>query len=344
MEFEKNKWVKPFSTGMTCLDTISGECLRGLSKDECKKVCEDSPYCDYGYHVTFPHDSNSYCVPINNIIHFDSPYIFQNSLFDASQSPVIHKSLGVDINVFQEPVSTSIDASSITQHGVYMLSFMKNQDTYYLCSDFIFRKDMNKAVDLQLFKDYPVISAILTNDGIIKNGEVVFIKDKDSHNIILYLKEELNFLPYSLRAFASPSLERTDLYHTQIITDYNFDHQIVTIDQPFAIRVAQIPVDKYIYYFTVDEKDMKLKLEKVSRNDIANSFLENYKIFKLEKTDEINPIDAENFIKSQRNYLLQNYYKATSKTTTKKTWVIIVIVSAILIILLIMYVIILIKK
>ena len=81
MEKIPGYWVKPFGTGMSCIDTIGGECLRGLSVEECMRVCENSPLCSAGYHYSFP-GSVSYCVPLNTTFYWNSD--FRRQLLDPS--------------------------------------------------------------------------------------------------------------------------------------------------------------------------------------------------------------------------------------------------------------------
>lgn len=328
MEFETKRWVKPFSTGMTCLDTISGVCPRGLSKEECKKVCEDSLQCDYGYHVEMPNTSKSYCVPLSNLVHWDYPTIFSKSMIKPSQSSILHPSLGVKVTPFFDKNSVRVDPQSvydITQTGIYLLQYFPPSDSttdpsqkptvLYMYDDLTFGPDVDKAVQMVLFKDDPIPSSVSTKDPTIRNGNVIFLKNHNNNRVILHISPtDFGFMPYSLRVSSSISYDVNDLFHTQIVTGYPFTYESVTQNDKFAIRVAQIPVRSMVYYWEVDPLTMKLTLGEVARDQLERVDLSRFQNFQLDKINEVDIEDSENFALAQQAYLYDNYLQPSAES------------------------------
>jgi len=341
MEFDKNhRWVKPFSTGMTCIDTINGECIRGLSKEDCFKVCQDSPFCDYGYHVQLPFQSQSYCVPLNNLAHWDNPSVFENSLFPPTQSNIFHPSLHVHISSFYTPTNRLEESlKNITQLNINLikiqLSNEKNElQDYYLYPDLSFGTEIDDAVQIVCFKDYPIPSSISTANEIIRNGNVVFLKNHSLNRIILVIDQfDFGFMPYSLRVAASNTYDVSDVFHTQLVVDYPFDYRAITSNDYFAIRVAQIPIKDHFFYFDIDTTTKKLKLTKIQKTDMFNHSLDTFKRFNFEKVSQINIEEAENFLQSQQYYLLKNYQSKSSSSSISFLIILIILILFILFIL-----------
>ena len=335
MEFDTKQWVKPFSTGMACLDTITGDCPRGLSKESCKKMCEDSFQCDYGYHVEMPNVSKSYCVPLSNLVHWDYPPIFEKSTIRPTESSILHPSLGVKVTPFMDKQATQVDPQSvydITQLGVYLLQYFppassttqgeNNRTLLYMYDDLTFGPEVDKAVQLVLFKVDPVPSSVSTKDPTIRNGNVIFLKNHDNNRVVLHISPtDFGFMPYSLRVSSSTSYDVNDLFHTQIVTKYPFTYDPVTQNDKFAIRVAQIPVQSLVYYWTVDATTMKLTLAEVARDQIERVDLSRFANFQLDKIDEIDIRESENFALSQQRYLYDNYQAPPDQRRPSNPWV-----------------------
>jgi hypothetical protein len=47
-----------------CNDTIEGRCYKSKTFDECVKICNDNPYCEFGYYVSTT--NGNLCVPIRD--------------------------------------------------------------------------------------------------------------------------------------------------------------------------------------------------------------------------------------------------------------------------------------
>lgn len=317
MEILPDRWVKPFSTGLSCINTIHGECIRGVSAKECAKICNDSKRCNFGYHIKVPNEESSYCLPLDGFPRWGDPKIFDKSTFPSQSSPIFHPELGVDITAFHNPESKELNEeniSTITQLGIYLLRFRqdssKPENDLFLMKDLTFGKDPNNAIQIVIFRDLPVASSISTAGGKIRNGELVFLKNSKNNNVFIFQNpEKFGFFPYTVRWSSSILFNLEDLYHTQLITKYPFYHNPIMQQEMFAIRCARAPVKDFVYYWDMDSQTKKLVPRKVSKEELSDySHLDKFLNFTLETRDQIDPNDAQNFRNSQLQYLLDNFY------------------------------------
>lgn len=89
----------PGATSYSCADTVNGYCIKNIGVDECIKRCDESPFCDFGYHIRLQPDGESYCLPLNNVP-FYGEFLHKNVLQDTV--PVSKLSVGssLDATVF----------------------------------------------------------------------------------------------------------------------------------------------------------------------------------------------------------------------------------------------------
>lgn len=338
MEILPDKWVKPFSSALSCVNCIDAECVRGVSVEDCADICKKSRRCHFGYHVQLPNEKQSYCLPIDGFPNWGNPSIYTNSTFAPESSPILSPQLGVRVTAFVDPDITKVDEMSrsyISQLGIYLLRFRVDPDhpenDLYLMPDLTFGTDPNNALQIIVFRDLPVSSGISTAEETIRNGELVFIKNSQTNNIF-YCRDDdtFGFFPYTIRWSSSTFFNVEDLYHTQLITKYPFDHKPIMIDDMFAIREGTSPIDLWVLYWDVDPQTKKLVMRRVTKPEMGDySHLDRYKNFSLERQDKINIFEAENFVNSQSQYLI-NAFSTPSSNHMWSNILKIVIVSAIL--------------
>lgn len=328
MEILPDKWVKPFSSALSCINTITGECIRGKTVDECMKLCKDSTKCNFGYHVQVPNEKSSYCLPIDGMPHWGNPSAFLNSTISPSSSPILNPNIGVKVTAFQNPDSLYFEEPSrttITQLGIYLIRVRldpsRPQSDLYLMNDMTFGDDPNNALQVVIIRDLPVSSGISTAEDTIRNGELVFLKNSENNNVFLFIDEDnYGFFPFTIRWSSSIAFNVEDLYHTQLVTKYPFHHTAIDIEEMFAIRCAPAPVTDFVYYWDMDRSSKRLVMRKVSMKDMSDfSHLDVLKIFSLERQDKINIFQAENFINSQSQYLF-NTFVPTQEMTNPRSY------------------------
>ena len=102
MIIDKKYSLKPFGYGTSCIDCINGECVRNVSVEECKKICEESNWCGCGIHVDFLNRSiPNYCLPLNTIKYKNNP-IISSMISTDKNGTFLSRENGVDITFFRE--------------------------------------------------------------------------------------------------------------------------------------------------------------------------------------------------------------------------------------------------
>lgn len=341
MQVLDNRWVKPFASGMACIDTITTECERGKTVQECMDICSNSTKCDYGYHVRLPNEDKSYCLPLNGMPQWGNPTAFVNSTIKPENSPILSQTLGVQVTAFQNPDVTKLDVeddTDVSQLDVYFLRYRLNparpESDLYLLKDMVsFGDDPNDALKIMIIRDLPVSSGISTTERVVRNGMLVFVKNVDNNNVFLFFNPtSFGFFPFTMRWSSSIAFNVQNLYHTQIIKEYPFYHDPIKIEDAIAIRSANAPVGDAVFYWDMDIATRRLVMRKVRREDMADyAHLEQYKVFSLERVDRINIFDAENFVNSQSNYLFSAFPTTTPSSSTARRvgwrWILVVVVA-----------------
>lgn len=104
MKIDTKYSLKPFGTGTSCLDTIDGECKRGLTVEECMSICEKSDMCGCGIHVDIKGRNPSipsYCLPLNTIQYKNRP-LATSLISTENNGTILSKENNVDITFFRE--------------------------------------------------------------------------------------------------------------------------------------------------------------------------------------------------------------------------------------------------
>jgi hypothetical protein len=345
METSTDMWVKPFSTGLACVDTITSECIKNVSVDECVNMCVDSGVCSYGYHVQLPNEKDSYCLPINGLPYMDNTEIFPSSLYDKKQARVFSPNIGVDVTTFKNTdvisYNRSDDPINISQLNIYLLRCFTNitdvahknerklTDVLYLQKDLkSWANDRNNAAHIIVSRDSTLYTALSTRDPRIRNGNLVFFNVDTKNLIYVFIDEETHgFYPRSIRSASSITYDVSDLYHTQIIKSVPFNDDFMTVNDLFQIRVATVPVNDHVYYWVMDTDTNTIKYEKVLKTQLLewdretnhNALYDKFTRFSFEQYSTIDT-GSENFLSSQLNYMLDNYYypRADSRQYTLK--------------------------
>ena len=334
MEILPDKWVKPFSSGLSCINCINSECVRGVSAEKCADICDKSKRCNFGYHVQLPNEKDSYCLPLDGFPHWGNPSAFLKSMISPESIPILTPGNGVKVTTFYNPeiaAMNKMNRNYISQLGIYLLRYRLDpdqpEDDLYLMPDMTFGKDPNNAMQVVIFRDLPVSSGISVAEDTIRNGELVFIKNSETNNIFYCRDEDMfSFVPYTVRWSSSTVFYTEDLFHTQLVSEYPFYHTPILIDDLFAIRSATTPIDLWVLYWDVDPMTKKLVMARVTKEEMADfSHLDKFKKFSLERQDKIDIFQAENFVNSQIQYLMNAFFGSPSKTNQGWTFRIILI-------------------
>lgn len=133
--------VRVFGTGMNCIDTVDGECARGLTVDECIKKCEDSPYCNAGYHVGFDDlPLETFCVPLNTIFYQNTNFL--DNVIDVNNTTRLSRDNGMNMTIFYNEKRFPDDVNLLDKpylfysNNCYLYQDRGPQGRFYLHSDF----------------------------------------------------------------------------------------------------------------------------------------------------------------------------------------------------------------
>lgn len=345
-----DKWVKPFSSGMSCLDTVDGVCLTDITADECEKYCEDHPFCDTGYHLQYA--DKTYCAPLHGLFSFARRQAFSNSTFPVDQSIFFHPDIGVKMRVFDE--KKKIQKINYPQYvsDIFILpTVIQHLPTgKYLTSELKLDSDISQACVWQIFRFiYNFSGSNSTFYDRISNGEIVLFRSVNDDMTISFQDNTLQRLPMSMLFGYSTSYNYANVYYFQIFQSTDLKTPL-QLDQPFAIRVNQLPIlpDSSVYYLDIDDNS---SLQPISVTDSSASLEEfrNWLFIRVENGQEIQQFPDSLFIESQwvyaKNFLgasldendNENNIKSTNCVSTShvRSMIIIVIVIVVIIALII---------
>jgi hypothetical protein len=206
MKLLDGHWVKPFGTGISCIDTIDAECPRGISLEECMKQCEESPYCNAGYHVSFDEiPLPSYCVPLNTIFYQNSNFL-DNAIAPTNKTRLSADN-GIHVHVFYNPDRFPADENLMNtpylffSNTVYLVQDRGAQGgKYYLHSDFAFYPIQETAMTVVLGQENTLMTDF--DLRLTTSSRLYFIKN-DEYSILYYDREayEFSWRPYSAIAY-----------------------------------------------------------------------------------------------------------------------------------------------
>lgn len=198
-------WVKPFGTGMSCIDTVDAECPRGLSLEECMKRCEDSPYCNAGYHVSFDDlPLQSYCVPLNTIFYQNSNFL--DNVIAPHNSTRLSADNGIHLRVFYNPERFPPDTNLLDtpylffSNTCFLVQDRGSLGRFYLHSDFTFYPFRETAMTVVLGQEGTLFFDF--DQRITSRSSVYFIKNNE-YSVLYYDRDTgvFSWRPYSASAY-----------------------------------------------------------------------------------------------------------------------------------------------
>lgn len=210
MRVADNSWVRPFGTGMSCIDTVDAECPRGVSLQECMDVCEKSPLCNAGYHVSFDHlPLESYCVPLNTTMYQNTNFL--DSVIEPNNKTRLSADNGINVRVFynENRFSDQTDLHKTSNlyfaNTCYLIQNRGTEGQYFLQSDFSVNPIKETAMTVTLGQGYsPIIyfdTRISTESHILffKNNEFSVLSPDPETNKITWLPFSTNGASFEFR-------------------------------------------------------------------------------------------------------------------------------------------------
>jgi hypothetical protein len=317
------RWVKPFSSGLSCLDTVDGECLRELDADECEEYCRQHPFCDAGYHVKF--SNQQYCIPLNGLTTFGRREAFNRSTFPASQSVFFHPDIGVAIHTFQniKNVASSSFPAYIEDPFINPTVIQHTKTNKFLSFHLSLTTNRLQAVAWQIFRFIYDFSGVNSGEyDRISNGEIVSFRLMNDMTLV-FNDNSYDLVPVSALMGYSSTFDYSDVYYFQIFQSSNV-HDKIRPEEPFAIRINKLPIrrdkDDPVFFMTVSEDGGHLTATEIHDTTELPSIIQEFRIWRFIPSDKnisSSSYSDDAFIKSQW-YYARDYFGATLAESSDK--------------------------
>lgn len=292
------RWLKPFSTGLSCFDTVDGECLTTMeTEEECERYCSEHPFCDQGYFVEYA--DRKYCVPLNGLTAFGGRNAFDHSLFPPNESIFFHPDIGVSMHVFQGKKNIPSHHFPSYTHDPFIRPtlIMDTVSGKYLRDDLTLTDQESDASTWQIFRFLYDFSGVNSNDyDRISNGEIISIRSVVTDRALVFHNGEFKMLPASALMGFSPTYSYENVYYFQLFQGPDATHPIDP-EKPFSIRINTLPV-RTTYFLTL--RYDSLQAEQVENIVITNKYQTWRLLPTLDDHDASFPTSL--FVKSQWDY------------------------------------------
>lgn len=297
MIIDKEYSLKPFGSGTSCIDCINGECIRNISVEDCKEICEKSNWCGAGIHVDFKNKSiPNYCLPLNTVDYKNRP-IATSLISTEKNGTYLSREEGVDITFFRDNNM-----------------FPSINDTYnQLKSDLVFNYDIiNFQIDglvLESFLPYKYNfikkSDIITDFYMIikgfdfSTGEVTRIHNNDV--IYFFYKETSLVLTYNHRdkkfLWANYTEDKTDQSNFFYIETIKNTEYVNFISSYSKVNIYTVYNGKK--YYIIKTKENTLGMSETEPN-------KEFYIINDINMNNISNIPNEKLIKDRVDYMNKN--------------------------------------
>lgn len=263
MIIEKDFSLKPFGSGTSCIDCIHGECIRDISVDECKKICENSDSCGCGIHVDFTNKSiPSYCLPLNTIEYKNNP-IGTSYISTENNGTYLSRENGVDITFFRDENQFS---STDEMYDILKSTIVFNYDSVRLESSEgkifqSFLPSMFEFLDSKISDFFMVIKGYdFSQSDIMRvhNNDVVYFFYKNTTLVLTYNFSKEDFI---WENYSNENEFTTNIFYLQTQNNEKFINENGNKSKIFIYTIFQ----KKKYYLYVTEKS-RLGLSSEKKN------------------------------------------------------------------------------
>jgi hypothetical protein len=189
--YKGDNWMSPFGTQINCINTIDGECKRGLSLEECMKKCQDSNECDVGYFIETNRpkaNQPSFCVPLSSFS-WGNQNIF-DILFSNQNPTNISTNNGLKYTLFYNdkkfrPINNlpnNFNDYLFSMNNVYFKYDSKTP--LYMKDDFTFTKSKKDAIVLKISK----VDRVFVINGIRLTKDMQICLFQDNFLVVLQVR------------------------------------------------------------------------------------------------------------------------------------------------------------
>lgn len=210
-----NQIWKPFSTWMTCLNTVHAECPRGLSLPQCTQLCHEHPDCHFGYFVD---SSPSVCVPLR------APFYQDQQVFE-STVPSTAFSVNQPIYSFHSFSPSSVQSSVL---------FFKTPGE-------LFFQNMSSYHPIQFSTINFTITAFRKH---VPNPSFCYLQNPLTNELLAWHQQSNSFLwkPFLLYEKSIPQEEihiHDNLYNILFMIQQDGSGHSISIKKPFSLFLIQ---------------------------------------------------------------------------------------------------------
>lgn len=314
MKIQKDKSLKPFGSGTSCIDTIHGDCIRNISLEECVEKAKQSHQSQCGIYVNV-RDSilPSYCLPLNT--NNWGNLTLSPSYINTNNDTILSTKNNVETTFFYNDKKYALPSldyleKSIFDFDVIQLKY-KNEYGEMLTMDenLKFQKD---SMFTMLFRNYWNIQYGKIN-RCPSNGKYHFFKGRES--FVLSLKkpyDNFDFINFSLDYF-------DDLYNQFYIQAIDSNELFINSLQPVFIY-HQNTLEEEKQYLYVDTVTNILSFDNKGKNKKSIFYL--YKSFDLDNAYPISHyFELSKNLEKNMSIYLDEFVKETNvkEKSAKKT-------------------------
>lgn len=296
MIIDKKYSLKPFGSGTSCIDCINGECIRDISMEECKKICEESEWCGCGIHVDFKNKSiPSYCLPLNTIEYKSNP-IATSLISTEKNGTYLSRENGVDITFFREEGQfPSIDETynQLKSHLIFnydVINFNTSDGKKlqsFLPSTFYF-------LPTEISDFYMVIKGVQLSEGDITrihNQELVYFFYKETTLVLTY---DFNNNKFIWENYTEQKTDQSNIFHVKTDNDEEF---IDYVSSETSLHIYMFYNNKKYYLYVTNKNTLGLSTIKPK---------ESIYITNKVKHNDIRTIPNEKLLKDRVDYMNKN--------------------------------------
>lgn len=297
MIIDKEYSLKPFGSGTSCIDCINGECIRNISMEDCKEICEKSEWCGAGIHVDFKNKSiPNYCLPLNTI-HYKNRPIATSLISTEKNGTYLSREEGVDITFFRdENIYPSIDetfnqlkSDLIFNYDIINFQMGDKILESFLPYTFNFSKEEDIVEDFYMvIKGYDFSTGEVTR---IHNQDVVYFFYKETTLVLTYDHNSKIFLWGN---FTEDKTDQSNVFYIETKKDKDFINYISSNSK----------VNIYTLY-----NNKKYYLTKTFKNTLGISEIEpkeEFYIINNIKSNDIRNIPNKKLLKDRVEYMNNN--------------------------------------
>jgi hypothetical protein len=318
MIIDKEYSLKPFGSGTSCIDCINGECIRNISMEDCKEICEKSNWCGAGIHVDFKNKSiPNYCLPLNTIDYKNRP-ITTSLISTEKNGTYLSREEGVDITFFRDNnmfPSMNETYNQLKSDLVFNYDIINFQIDGFVLESFLpykynFVKESDMITDFYIIiKGFDFSTGEVTR---IHNNDVVYFFYKETSLVLTYNHTDKKFLWGN---FTEDKTDQSNVFYIETIKNTEYVNYISSNSK---VNIYTVYNGKKYYIIKTKENKLGMSLTEPNKefyiiNDIKMNNISNIPNKKLIK-------DRVDYMNKNMKVYLDTYFPDKRQKIEKKSF------------------------